>query len=188
MLLQPQLKRVHPQLVGQLIDSGFHRKQTLGCAVTAVSTGRHVVGVHHIADKAERFGLAVQRDGLVAGQAHGCRAVLTVSTGVGKGVQVNALDDAVLCGTQPHMHLHLVARRGCRLAFHTAEDDLGGLFGLPSHKSRVHLADRRLLGAKAAADAGLGHAHHGFGICSAFANIAAAWNTICVELSTFSRP
>ena len=34
----PELERVHPQFVGQLIHSGFHRKQTLGCAVPAVRT------------------------------------------------------------------------------------------------------------------------------------------------------
>ncbi len=34
----PELERVHPQFVGQLIYSGFHRKQTLGCAVPAVRT------------------------------------------------------------------------------------------------------------------------------------------------------
>ena len=145
-IFQPQLKGVHIQLMSQFIDSRFYGKQSLRCAVTAVSTGRHVV--------------RIQRDGFVARKAHGRRAMLTISTGIGKGVQINALHNAVLRGTQPHMNLHFVTRRGCDLAFHTTENDLGGLFGLPSHKSRIHLTDRRLLGTKSAADAGLCHAHH----------------------------
>ena len=109
----------------------------------------------------------------MTGQAHGSGAVLAVSTGVGQGVQVNALHDAVLGSAQTDVHLHLVARRGSRLAFHTAEDELGGLFGHPSHKSRVHLADRGLLSAKAATDAGLGDTHHGLGNVQCIGNVAA---------------
>ena len=171
-VFQPQLKGVHIQLMSQFIDSRFYGKQSLRCAVTAVSTGRHVVRIHHITDKAEGFCLAVQWDGLVTGKAHGRRAMLTVSTGIGKGVQINALHNAVLRGTQPHMDLHFVTRRGCDLAFHTTENDLGGLFGLPCHKSRIYLTDRRLLGTKSAADAGLCHAHHGFGNMQCVRNIA----------------
>ena len=108
----------------------------------------------------------------MTGKAHRRGAVLTVGTGIGKGVQINALHNAVLGGTQPHMDLHFVTRRGCCLAFHTAENDLGGLFGLPCHKSRIYFANRRLLRAKAAADAGLCHTHHAFGNMQCVCNIA----------------
>ena len=171
-VFQTQLKGIHVQLVGQLIDGRFYRKQALRCTVAAVSTGRHVVRIHHITDKAECLRLAVQRDGFVTGKAHRRGAVLTVGTGIGKGVQINALHNAVLGGTQPHMDLHFVTRRGCCLAFHTAENDLGGLFGLPCHKSRIYFANRRLLRAKAAADAGLCHTHHAFGNMQCVCNIA----------------
>ena len=172
-VLQAQCNGVHVQLVCQLIDGRFHRKQTLCSTIAAICTGRHVVSIYHIADKAEGFGLAVQRDGFVTGQTHGSGAVLAVSTGVGQGVQVDALHDAVLGSTQTDVHLHLVARRGSRLAFHAAEDELGGLFGHPSHKGRVHLADGGLLCTKAAADAGLGDTHHGLGNVQCIGDVAA---------------
>ena len=106
----------------QLVDSRFHRKQALGRTIAAVRTGRHMVGVDHVADKTEGFGLAIQRDGLVAGKAHRCGAVLTISTGVGQGVEVDALHDAVPGGTQTDVHLHLVAGRRCGLALFAGED------------------------------------------------------------------
>ena len=76
----------------------------------------------------------LQWDRFVAGKAYRRGTVLAIGTGIGKGVQINALHNAVLRGTQPHMDLHFVTRRGCDLAFHTTENDLGGLFGLPSHR------------------------------------------------------
>ena len=171
-VLQAQGKGVHVQLVGQLVHGRFHSKQALSRTVAAVGTGRHVVGIHHIADKAERFGLTVQRDGFVAGQAYGRGAVLAIGTGVGQRVQVDSLHDAILRGTQPDVHLHFVARRGGRLTFHPAENDLGGLFGFPGHKGGVYLADRCLLGTKAAAHPGLGNTHHGFGDVQGIGNVA----------------
>ena len=69
-----------------------------------------MVGVDDITDKAEGLGLAVQRDGLVAGKAHRRGAMLTVSAGVGQGVQVDTFHDAVFGGTQADVHLHLMAR------------------------------------------------------------------------------
>ena len=175
-VFQTQLKGIHVQLVGQLIDGRFYRKQALRCTIAAVSTGRHVVRIHDITDKAESLCLAVQWDRFVAGKAYRCGAVLAVGTGIGKGVQINALHNAVLRSTQPHMDLHFMTRRRGNLAFHTTENDLGGLFSLPCHKSRIYFADRCLLCAKAAADAGLCHAHHAFGDMQCVCNI-----TPCME-------
>ena len=172
-VLQAQCNGVHVQLVCQLIDGRFHRKQTLCSTIAAVCTGRHVVGIYHITDKAKGFGLAVQRDGLMTGQAHGSGAVLAVSASVRQRVEVNALHDAVLGSAQTDVHLHLVARRRSRLTFHAAEDELGRLFGHPSHKGRVNLADSGLLCAKTAADAGLGDTHHGLGNVQRIGDVAA---------------
>ena len=127
-----------------------------------------MVCIYHIADKAEGLGLAVQRDGFVTRQTHSSGAMLAVSAGVGQSVQVDALHDAVSGSAQTDVHLHLVARRRGRLAFHPAEDELGRLFGHPCHKGRVHLADGGLFCTKAAADAGLGDTHHGL------------WNVQCI--------
>ena len=157
----------------QLVDRRFHRKQTLRSTIAAVCTSRHVVGIYHITDKAEGLGLAVQRDGFVTRQTHSSGAMLAVSAGVGQSVQVDALHDAVSGSAQTDVHLHLVARRRGRLAFHPAEDELGRLFGHPRHKGRVHLADGGLFCTKAAADAGLGDTHHGFGNVQCIGNVAA---------------
>ena len=172
-VLQAQCNGIHVQLVRQLVDGRFHCKQTLRSAIAAVCTGRHVVGVHHITDKAESLSLAVQRDGLVTGQTHSSGAMLAVSAGVGQSVQVDALHDAVFGSAQTDVHLHLVARRRSRLAFHTAEDELRGLFGHPSHKGRVYLADGGLFGTKAAANAGLRDTHHRFGDMQCIGDVAA---------------
>ena len=76
------LEGVHVESGSQLVDSRFHRKQALCRTIAAVRTGRHVVGVDHVADKTEGFGLAIQRNRLVTGKAHRCGAVLAVGTGV----------------------------------------------------------------------------------------------------------
>ena len=157
----------------QLVDCRLHRKQTLCGTVAPVCTGRHVVGVDYIADKAERLCLAVQGDGFVSGQTHRGGTVFAVGTGIGQGVQVNALYDAVPGSAQTDVHLHLVTGGRCRLAFHPAEDDLGGLFGLPCDECRVYLADCRLLCAKTTADAGFGHPHHRLGDMQGVGDVAA---------------
>ena len=78
------------------------------------------------------------------------------------GTFVDAAHDAVLGRAEAHVHLHLMARRGRGLALDAAEDDFGRFLGLPGHKGRIHLTDRRLLGTKAAADTRLGHTDHAF--------------------------
>ena len=172
-VLLADLKRIHMEFCRQLIDCGFHRKQALRCAVTAVSTRRHVVGVDHIIGKAECFCLGIKRDGFVAGQAHRGGAVLAVSARIGERMHINAFDDALFGSTQPEMDLHLMAGRRSDLAFYPAENDLGGFLGLPGHKSRVNLADVGLLGPKTAADAGFDDPDHGFGNMQGIGHIAA---------------
>ena len=108
----------------------------------------------------------------MTGQAHGSGAVLAVSARIGERMHINAFDDALFGSTQPEMDLHLMAGRRSDLAFYPAENDLGGLFGFPGHKGGVYLADRCLLGTKAAADAGLGNTHHGFGDMQGIGNVA----------------
>ena len=49
---------------------------------------------------------------------------------------------------------------------------LEGFLGFPGHKGGVYLADRCLLGTKAAADAGLGNTHHGFGDVQGIGDVA----------------
>ena len=167
------LEGIHMELGGQLVHGGFHRKQALRCTVAAVSAGRHMVGIDHVADEAERLGLAVQRDGLVARQAHRRGAMLAVGARVGQGVEVDALHDALFGGTEADVHLHLVPGRGSGLALLAGEKEFAGLFGLPRHKGRVDGGDGRLLGTEAAADAGLDDADHGFGDVQSIRHVAA---------------
>ena len=155
-------ERVHAEDVRQLVHRALHREQALRCAVATVRARRHVIGVHNVTRKAERLGLAVQRNRLMTGQTDRCRAVFAIRAGVGQRVQINAAHDAVLVCAQTDVHFHLMARRGCNLALHAAEDDLGRLFRHPGDKRRIHRADRGLLGAEAAADARFGDAHLAF--------------------------
>ena len=171
---QAQLDGVNVQLGSQFVDGGFHRKQTLCGAVTAVRTRRHMVGIHHIVGKAKCLRLAVQRDRLMPGQAHRRGTMLTVGTRVGQGVQVDRLDDAVFVGTQSDMHFHLMARGRGGHTFAAGKNQLAGLFGHPCDKRRVDLAHGGLLGAKAAADAGLADADHTLGNMQGVCQNAAA--------------
>ena len=120
-----------------------------------------MVGVHHVIGKAEGLGPAVEGDGFMSRKAHRRGAVLAVSAGVGEGVEVEAADGAVPVRAEAEVDLHLVAGGGCDLTLLPGKDELGGLFGLPRHERRVDLTDGGLLRAKAAADAGLRHPHHG---------------------------
>ena len=160
---QTQLDGVDVQPGSQLVDGGFHRKQTLRGTVATVSTRRHVVGIHHIIGKAEGLCLAVQRDGLMPGQPHRRGTMLTVGTRIGQGVQVDGLDDAVFVGTQTDVHFHFMARSRGGHALAAGKNQLAGLFGHPCNKRRVDLAHGGLLGAEAAADAGLADADHTLG-------------------------
>ena len=60
-------ERVHAEDVRQLVYRALHREQALRCAVAAVRARRHVIGVHNVTRKAERLGLAVQRNRLMTG-------------------------------------------------------------------------------------------------------------------------
>ena len=85
--------------------------------------------------------------------------VLAVRAGVGQRVQVDGRDGAVVHGTQLDGHLHLVtrvARSDGLLAGVAAVARTAGLLGDERHED---LAAARLLGAKAAADAGLNNLH-----------------------------
>ena len=93
----------------------------------------------------------------MAGKAHRGGAVLAVSAGIGKGMEVDAADMAILHGADLHRHLHLMAGTARCLALSTGEDHAGGPTGLPGHKGGVNLGNAGLLGTKAAADAGLFH-------------------------------
>ena len=150
------------ELFCQLIDGAFHRKQALGGTVAPVGTGGLAVGIHHIIGKAEGLQVGgIHGNGLVAGQTHGGGAMLAVSTGIGKGIQVNAPDNALLGGSQAHMHLHLMPGGGGNLALLPGVDHPGRAAGFPGHKGRVHLRHHRLLGTEAAADSGLFYMNHG---------------------------
>ena len=161
-VLLADVERVHAELRGQLVHRALDREKTLRCAVAAVRAGRHDVGINDVARETERLRLAVKRNGLVAGQADRCRAVLAVSARVRERMQVDAAHNAVLGRAEADVHLHLMARRGRGLALDTAENDLGGLFRHPRDERRVNRADSGLLCAEAAADTRLGHTDHAF--------------------------
>ena len=86
-------------------------------------------------------------------------SVLAVRTGVGKRMQVDGRDGAVVHGAQLNGHLHLVARvaRGDGLLAGIAA--IARTAGLLGHERHEDLAAARLLGAKAAADARLNDLH-----------------------------
>ena len=146
------------------IDCGFQGVDSLGGPVAPVGSGSLQVGVDHVVAEAE--GLQVPRiegDGFVAGKSHGGRAVLSVSAGVGKGIEIDTADTAVPVRAQADMDLHLVPGRTGDLGFLPGIDKFGGLSRLHGDKGRVDLADRRLLGSEAAADTRLFHADPAFG-------------------------
>ena len=163
-VLLPDGGGIHAKGLGQLVDGALHRKNALCGAVAPVGPGGLQVGVHHIKAEPERLQPAgVQRDGLVARQAHRGGAVLAVSAGVGQGEHIQRPDVAVPVCAQPQMHLHLMPGGACDLALLPGVNELGGAAGHEGDKGGVHLADGGLLGAKTAANTRFFHPDAAFG-------------------------
>ena len=158
-VLEADLAGVHAKLVGELVDGALDREEALRGTVAAVGAGRHGVGVDDVEGEAAREHAVVQRQALVAGQAHRGGAVLAVGALVGQGMEVERQDRAVAAGADAHAHLHLVARVGRGERLLARVDDLAGAPGHGGDERGEDLHAARLLGAEAAADAGLHHAH-----------------------------
>ena len=103
--------------------------------------------------------MVVNRQALVARKPDRRGGVLAVRAGVGKRVQIDGRDGAVVHGAQLNGHLHLVTRvaRGDGLLAGVAA--VARTAGLLRHKRHEDLAAARLLGAKAAADARFNNLH-----------------------------
>ena len=147
------------QHVGELVDGALHGKLALGGTVATIRTATVGIGVDGVPAKAARLHVVVDRQALVAREADRRGGVLAVRAGVGQRVQVDGRDGAVVHGTQLDGHLHLVtrvARSDGLLAGVAAVARTAGLLGDERHED---LAAARLLGAKAAADAGLNNLH-----------------------------
>ena len=65
-ILLSQNRRVHGQLLCQLIDNGFHCEYALSGSISPVGACRHMVGVHHVIGKPVSI-QTVQGDGFVTG-------------------------------------------------------------------------------------------------------------------------
>ena len=156
-ILLAQLYRVHVQTGREFIYCGLNGEKSLRSAVAAVRSGGHLVRIHNVVRKAVRLEIPVQRDGLVAGKAYRCGAVLAVSSCIRERVDVDRADLSVIHRSDANLHFHLMARAGSNLALLAAENNLGRLLRHPGHKRRIDLADGRLLRTEAAADSRLGY-------------------------------
>ena len=132
--------------------------------------------------------MVVDRQALVARKADRRGGVLAVRAGVGKRMQVDGRDGAVVHGAQLNGHLHLVARVARSdglLAGVAAVARTAGLLGDERHED---LAAARLLGAKAAADARLNDLHLRLRNVERLRDHAAHVKGTCVEVVTEMRP
>ena len=93
----------------------------------------------------------------MARKPHRGGTVLAVGAAVGEGIDIQRADMSVPVGAKADADFHLVAGGTGDLAFLPGIDQLGRAAGFEGDKSGIHLAHRSLLGAKAAADAGLFH-------------------------------
>ena len=82
-VLEPQLHRIHMELLRQLVHGRLHGKDPLGGAVAPVGSRRHHVGIHHIIGKPVGPGGPVQRNGFMARKTHGRWSVLSICSGIG---------------------------------------------------------------------------------------------------------
>ena len=110
--------------------------------------------------------------------------MLSIGTGVGKGIKIDGLYNTVFVRTHTDMDLHLMTRRRCDHGFLSGKNDLGRTSGNPGYQCRKNLTDRGLFCTKAPSDTRLDHTD--FGIFSAFPTILRIWNGICVEETTVS--
>ena len=160
LILLPDRKGVQVQGVRELIHRGLHRKDALGRTVSPVGAGGHVIGVHTVPGEPEGLGTAVERNGLVAGEADCGRPVLAVGAGVGEGVQGNPPYRAILHRAELYVQFHRMPGRGGCLGLHSRKDNHRRLFQLPGDKGGVDRGHRGLLCPKTAADSGLPHPDH----------------------------
>ena len=103
--------------------------------------------------------MVVDGQALVARKADRRGGVLAVCAGVGQRMQVDGRDGAVAHGAQLDGHLHLVARIARGDGLLTGVAAIARTAGLLGDERHENLAAARLLGAKAAADAGLNNLH-----------------------------
>ena len=158
-VLKAQVGGVHVQHVGELVDGALHGKLALGGTVAAIRAAAVGVGVDGVPPKAARLHMVVDRQTLVARQADCRGGVLAVRAGIGQRVQVDGRDGAVVHGAQLDGHLHLVARVARSDGLLAGVAAIARTAGLLGHERHEDLTAARLLGAKAAADAGLNNLH-----------------------------
>ena len=158
----PDHCRIHLQPVSQFIHCTLKRKDSLRCTISAIGTCRLHIRIHHIVMKTKCFQISiVKRDRFMSGKAH-CRwSMFSISTGIGKCIEINGTDRTILHSPKANPNLHFMARRACRLTLLSAENKLGRLSGLPGDKGREYLRYTALFCPKATAHAWLGYSNPG---------------------------
>ncbi|MGY4503057.1 hypothetical protein ACVWYH_007014 [Bradyrhizobium sp. GM24.11] len=145
------------ELLGQLVDCGFHRDHGLRQAIAAKRTRGHRIGVDDEAvDPLIRA--VVNGNGLRHRVEHHGGAVIAIGAGVGKHVELQRGEPAVSVGAGLDVDPHRMPRRGRGELLLAGELELDRPTGLQRGQRQNVLNEHLLLPAKTAADALAEHA------------------------------
>ena len=97
----------------------------------------------------------------MSGKSYGCRPMLSIGAGIGKGIKIDGLYDTVFVRTHTDMDFHLMTRGRRDHGFLSGKNDLGRSSGNPGHQCRKNLTDGRLFRSKSSADTRLDHTNFG---------------------------
>ncbi len=101
MIFFAKLKRVHSDRISHVFDHGLEREESLSSAVSTIGAAHRQIGITGFADELDIFGLVIERQGLGPAVADDREGVGAVGAGVGEGIHVERIDDAVLFNSGP---------------------------------------------------------------------------------------
>ena len=154
-IFQTQLNRIHMQNLSHLIDDGFQRKNTLGCAVTAICTGCQRIRIYDIKHMAKSFHIGgIHRHGFVTGQSGCGRTMVAIGSCIGQIIQIKRQKAAILRCTDFNFYFHFMTGRTGNLAFIATVDQFGRFFRFPCHKGRINFCYNGLFCTKPATNPG----------------------------------
>jgi len=154
MVLAAEFERVHADGLGHLVHGGFHGEEGLGGAEAAVGAADGQVGVVDLAEEVDVVA-AVEGQNLGAAAGDDGEAVAAVGAGVVPAVHAEGRDGAVLLDAGAQADADGVAGAAGPEVFLAGELPEDGASGAQGEQRDDVFEEDFLLGAEAAADAGL---------------------------------
>ena len=156
-------RRVYSKLFRQFIHAGFHSKNSLRRPISAIGSGRQLICINHIIRKTMCFKPSgIKRNRFMSAQSYGCRSMFTISTGIGKSIQIKSTDMSVPVGAKAYAYFHLMSWRSCNHSLFSGKNKFCRSACFHGDKRRIYFTDRCLFCSKSTADTRLFNTYHAF--------------------------